>query len=90
MITMMPSRPLGMFSLLDEESKLPSSNDKTLVTKFNDNLGYSPAYIPGKHDFKDFKVCHLYIKLENRKSCSEIIFHNSNWDSGFITCFIAM
>ena len=38
------NRPIGIMSLLDEESKFPSSNDNTLSAKLNANLAGNPAY----------------------------------------------
>ncbi|XP_077994615.1 myosin-IIIa-like [Glandiceps talaboti] len=37
-------RPIGIFALLDEESKFPQATDDTLVHKFNDRLSRHPSY----------------------------------------------
>ena len=44
------SRPIGILSLLDEESKFPSSSDKTLNAKLHANLANSRSYVPSRGD----------------------------------------
>ncbi len=46
------ARPIGLLSLLDEESKFPSSSDRTLASKFSANLELSfGIFRAGKSEF---------------------------------------
>ncbi|XP_064596835.1 myosin-IIIa-like [Liolophura sinensis] len=51
-------RPLGLFSLLDEECKFPKSTDSTLVDKLNKNLTKSAYYKKSKHRDLAFTIQH--------------------------------
>ena len=37
------SRPIGLYSILDEESKFPSANDSTFIAKMEAHLGEKSA-----------------------------------------------
>lgn len=49
---------LSLLSLLDEESTFPSATDDTLLQKFVDNVGTSPAFSKSQSKSKDFTVVH--------------------------------
>ncbi|WAQ98013.1 MYO3B-like protein [Mya arenaria] len=53
------ARPVGMLSILDEESKFPRATDLTLVGKFNKNFTSSSYYKPIKSTQESkFSICH--------------------------------
>ncbi|XP_026152300.1 myosin-IIIb isoform X1 [Mastacembelus armatus] len=45
-LDMFLQKPMGLLSLLDEESRFPQATDQTLVDKFEDNLRYKYFWIP--------------------------------------------
>ncbi|XP_062848358.1 myosin-IIIa [Trichomycterus rosablanca] len=55
-------KPLGMLSLLDEESRFPQATDQTLVKKFEDNLKSKNFWRPMKVD-PGFGITHYAGKV---------------------------
>lgn len=54
------ARPIGIISLLDEESKFPSANDKTLSAKLNANLSTFHHFEPPRSSEENsFKIRHF-------------------------------
>uniref|UniRef100_A0A674BBC2 Myosin IIIB n=1 Tax=Salmo trutta TaxID=8032 RepID=A0A674BBC2_SALTR len=51
-LDMFLQKPMGLLSLLDEESRFPQATDQTLVDKFEDNLRYKYFWRP-----KRFELC---------------------------------
>lgn len=51
-------RPLGLLALLDEESRFPRANDKSLIEKFHNNVK-SKYYIRPKSDAICFAIQHF-------------------------------
>ncbi|GAA6111341.1 myosin-IIIb [Tachysurus ichikawai] len=45
-LDMFLQKPMGLLSLLDEESRFPQATDQTLVDKFEDNLRYKYFWRP--------------------------------------------
>ncbi|XP_040567832.1 myosin-IIIb [Lepeophtheirus salmonis] len=58
------SRPLGLFALIDEECKFPSSTETTLLSKLNNNLEKFDAYSHPKQEFQLFVIQHYAQKVE--------------------------
>ena len=48
------AKPLGVFSILDEQSNFPKANDDTLVTKFNSQFKKLGFYHPAKGTRTDY------------------------------------
>ena len=44
------SRPIGLFSILDEESKFPKGTDQTLLNKLHQRHGNNRNYLKPKSD----------------------------------------
>ncbi|XP_062560634.1 myosin-IIIb-like isoform X2 [Armigeres subalbatus] len=57
-LDMLLSRPLGLLALLDEESRFPRSNDRSLIEKFHNNVK-SKFYQRPKSDAVCFAVHHF-------------------------------
>ncbi|XP_058463872.1 myosin-IIIb-like isoform X1 [Malaya genurostris] len=57
-LDMLLSRPLGLLALLDEESRFPRSNDKSLIEKFHNNIK-SKFYQRPKSDAVCFAIHHF-------------------------------
>ena len=57
LLDLLLNRPMGLLSLLDEESHFPNATDKSLVEKFHNNLR-SPHYIRPKGDSQNFTIVH--------------------------------
>ncbi|XP_056155482.1 myosin-IIIa [Lampris incognitus] len=55
-------KPMGMLSLLDEESRFPKGTDQTLVEKFEDNLKAKNFWRPKRVDL-DFGIHHYAGKV---------------------------
>ncbi|XP_062698478.1 myosin-IIIb-like isoform X2 [Aedes albopictus] len=57
-LDMLLSRPLGLLALLDEESRFPRSNDRSLIEKFHNNIK-SKFYQRPKSDAVCFAIHHF-------------------------------
>lgn len=58
------SRPIGLLSLLDEESKFPSSTDKTLLAKLHANLSKYQSFVRPKADSaQEFTIRHYAFQV---------------------------
>ncbi|KAH0552740.1 hypothetical protein KQX54_014623 [Cotesia glomerata] len=57
-LDMLLSRPIGLLALLDEETRFPGANDKSLIEKFHNNIK-SQFYIRPKSDALCFAVNHF-------------------------------
>lgn len=57
-LDMLLSKPMGLLALLDEESRFPGANDKTLIEKFHNNIK-SKFYVRPKSDAICFAVHHF-------------------------------
>ncbi|GAB0099464.1 Neither inactivation nor afterpotential protein C [Sergentomyia squamirostris] len=57
-LDMLLSRPLGLLALLDEESRFPRANDKSLIEKFHQNVK-TKYYIRPKSDAACFAIHHF-------------------------------
>nr|QDR51010.1 neither inactivation nor afterpotential C-2 [Manduca sexta] len=57
-LDMLLSRPMGLLALLDEESRFPRSNDRTLIEKFHNNVK-SKYYVRPKSDAICFAIHHF-------------------------------
>ncbi|XP_054277512.1 myosin-IIIb-like isoform X2 [Macrosteles quadrilineatus] len=57
-LDMLLSRPLGLLALLDEESRFPRSNDRSLIEKFHANIK-SKLYIRPKSNALCFAIQHF-------------------------------
>ncbi|KAL1398034.1 hypothetical protein pipiens_009276, partial [Culex pipiens pipiens] len=57
-LDMLLSRPLGLLALLDEESRFPRSNDRSLIEKFHNNVK-SKFYQRPKSDAVCFAIHHF-------------------------------
>ena len=57
--------PIGLFALLDEETRFPNASDTSLLDKLNHNLSKHPAFVPvlGKHGLR-FAVNHYAGSIE--------------------------
>ncbi|KAK6642740.1 hypothetical protein RUM43_004242 [Polyplax serrata] len=64
-LDMLLSRPMGLLSLLDEESRFPRSNDSSLIDKFHANIK-SKYYIRPKSNALCFGVQHYAGKVVYR------------------------
>ena len=58
-LEMVLSRPIGALSLLDEESKFPSANDNTLLSKLHTNLSKYSVYLQPKTETPQFTIRHF-------------------------------
>ena len=52
------SRPIGLFSILDEESKFPSANDSTFIAKMEAHLAEMSAGV--YHRCVAWKWCNIW------------------------------
>ena len=50
--------PLGLFALLDEESKFPKATDCSLINKFHSNFKFTQRYIRSKGNDVSFAISH--------------------------------
>lgn len=50
--------PLGLFALLDEESKFPKANDSSLIQKFHSNFKYTQRYVRSRGNEASFSINH--------------------------------
>ncbi|XP_057336202.1 myosin-IIIa isoform X2 [Microplitis mediator] len=57
-LDMLLSKPLGLLALLDEETRFPGANDKSLIEKFHNNIK-SKFYVRPKSDAICFAVNHF-------------------------------
>ncbi|XP_072944444.1 myosin-IIIb-like isoform X2 [Epargyreus clarus] len=57
-LDMLLSRPMGLLALLDEESRFPRSNDRSLIEKFHGNIK-SKYYVRPKSDAICFAIHHF-------------------------------
>lgn len=57
-LDMLLCRPLGLLALLDEESRFPRANDRSLIEKFHQNVK-SKYYIRPKSDAVCFAIHHF-------------------------------
>ncbi|RWS27882.1 myosin-IIIb-like protein [Leptotrombidium deliense] len=62
LLDMFLSRPLGLLTLLDEESHFPKSTDATLVQKFHRNIK-SEYYVKPKSNAVSFSIMHFAGKV---------------------------
>ncbi|KAL8623920.1 hypothetical protein ACOMHN_054261 [Nucella lapillus] len=62
-LDMFLSKPVGLLSLLDEESHFPKASDHTLVDKFNQNI-HSAVYSKLKGNSLHFNIDHFAGKVE--------------------------
>ena len=56
-------QPLGLFALLDEESRFPKANDKSLVQKFHSHCQHHRRYIQPKGNEIAFGIQHYAGKV---------------------------
>ena len=61
-LDMLLARPCGLFAFLDEESKFPKSTDRSLMTKWENNLSKSRSYQRGSGD--RFAIVHYAERVE--------------------------
>ncbi|XP_043279614.1 myosin-IIIb-like isoform X2 [Venturia canescens] len=57
-LDMLLSKPMGLLALLDEESRFPRANDRSLIEKFHNNIK-SKFYVRPKSDAVCFAVHHF-------------------------------
>ena len=57
------AQPLGLFALLDEESRFPKANDKSLVQKFHSHCQHHRRYIQPKGNEIAFGIHHYAGKV---------------------------
>ncbi|XP_014227640.1 myosin-IIIb-like isoform X2 [Trichogramma pretiosum] len=57
-LDMLLSKPMGLLALLDEESRFPRANDKSLIEKFHNNIK-SKFYVRPKSDAVCFAIHHF-------------------------------
>ncbi|XP_044736982.1 myosin-IIIa-like [Chrysoperla carnea] len=57
-LDMLLSKPVGLLALLDEESRFPKSNDRTMIEKFHNNVR-SKHYVKPKSDAACFAIQHF-------------------------------
>ncbi|XP_034945837.1 myosin-IIIb-like [Chelonus insularis] len=57
-LDMLLSKPMGLLALLDEESRFPRANDKSLIEKFHNNIK-SKFYVRPKSDAICFAIHHF-------------------------------
>ncbi|KAG8034288.1 hypothetical protein G9C98_001372 [Cotesia typhae] len=57
-LDMLLTKPIGLLALLDEETRFPGANDKSLIEKFHNNIK-SKFYIRPKSDALCFAVNHF-------------------------------
>ncbi|XP_075216273.1 myosin-IIIb-like isoform X1 [Lycorma delicatula] len=57
-LDMLLSRPMGLLALLDEESRFPRSNDRSLIDKFHSNIK-SKLYVRPKSNALCFAIHHF-------------------------------
>lgn len=50
--------PLGLFALLDEESKFPKATDISLINKFHSNFTFTQRYVRSKGNDVSFAINH--------------------------------
>jgi len=50
--------PLGLFALLDEESKFPRATDCSLIQKFHSNFKYTQRYVRSRGNDASFAINH--------------------------------
>ncbi|CAB4054331.1 MYO3 [Lepeophtheirus salmonis] len=67
------SRPLGLFALIDEECKFPSSTETTLLSKLNNNLEKFDAYSHPKTGIPTFRYSALCSKIVATKENCQIL-----------------
>ncbi|KAL5482212.1 hypothetical protein EMCRGX_G022508 [Ephydatia muelleri] len=64
LLDMFLGKPIGLLSLLDEQSSFPQATDLTFVTKMNQNFRQFPTYIPPKGSSGSFTIHHYAGKVE--------------------------
>lgn len=76
-LEMLLSRPLGLLALLDEESRFPRSNDRSMTDKFHNNIKSkfyqrpkSDAMCFAVHHFGRFTSLHINLILMFKSICS--------------------
>ncbi|XP_031788630.1 myosin-IIIb isoform X2 [Nasonia vitripennis] len=57
-LDMLLSKPMGLLALLDEESRFPRANDRSLIEKFHNNIK-SKFYVRPKSDAVCFAIHHF-------------------------------
>ncbi|XP_015113330.1 myosin-IIIb [Diachasma alloeum] len=57
-LDMLLSKPMGLLALLDEESRFPRANDRSLIEKFHSNIK-SKFYVRPKSDAACFAIHHF-------------------------------
>eukprot|EP00039_Didymoeca_costata_P012454 m.179999 g.179999 ORF g.179999 m.179999 type:complete len:953 (+) comp15487_c1_seq1:243-3101(+) len=58
LLAMFMEKPIGIFSLLDEESRFPKATDATLVQKYNTQITQTTYYIKKRTNEPKFSVKH--------------------------------
>lgn len=58
LLEMMLSKPLGLISILDEESLFPRATDGSMIEKLHQNLGEKPGYTRPRSNEQKFTVTH--------------------------------
>ncbi|KAG2459575.1 MYO3A protein, partial [Polypterus senegalus] len=69
-LDMFLQKPMGLLSLLDEESRFPQATDQTLVDKFEDNLRYKYFWRP-----KRVELCFGIQHYAGKVDTMEIMHH---------------
>jgi myosin heavy subunit len=62
-INLFMGKPIGMFSLLDEESRFPQGCDSSLLVKWNDQFNKHPNYKPDIREDMQFTIKHYAGKV---------------------------
>ncbi|KAL8165045.1 UNVERIFIED_CONTAM: Myosin-IIIa, partial [Gekko kuhli] len=73
LLDMFLQKPMGLLSLLDEESRFPRATDQTLVEKFEDNLKSKYFWRPKRVDLT-FGIYHYAGKLDIFVLCNSYSF----------------
>ena len=58
-VDLLLQKPIGILSVLRDESKSPYSDDATFVSKLNEYFGYSTEYVPSREHSLQFGVKHF-------------------------------
>ncbi|NWH70764.1 MYO3A protein, partial [Piaya cayana] len=58
------AKPLGLLSLLDEQSAFPQATDKTFVDKLNSSFKGNLHFQPGRHHVLSFSIIHYAGKVQ--------------------------
>ncbi len=56
-------KPIGLLSLLDEESMFPQATDSTCVAKFKKHFGSHVNFIPSQNEDPIFTIVHYAGKV---------------------------